>query len=160
MHSSCFIECCHETNFVQSVEKVWNRDASFGSTIPLVKNTVQVGSGSVLSSQDSSKVHNVLFIDSVTEVKRLIGLVFLPFSDFGFQTLSRPNGDTLRKTTALVRVSDNIALAGLICHLGSSARVVTSEHFVSPLGILQVLGLCVGHENWIFLLFALSVIEF
>jgi len=102
----------------------------------------------------------VLFIDSVTEVERLIGLLFLPFSDFGFQTLSRSNGNTLRKTSALVGVSDNIALAGLESHLGSGARVVSSKHLVGPLGIFQVLGLCVGHEHWIFLLFALSVIEF
>lgn len=102
----------------------------------------------------------MLFVDSVLKVERLVRLVLLSALDLGLKALSWANCDTFRETSALVGVRSDIALARLVSHLGSGARVVTREDLVGPLGLFELLRLDVGHQHRRLLLLALGVIKF
>ena len=139
--------------------QVVHADAALVLPVPLVENAVQVRTRSVLPTQGSPDIHHVLLIDRFLESKWLIRSILLSFEDGLFKPLGRPITSRHGKSSTLIRVHSDVALIGLIHHLGCGACVVSSEDLVGPLSVFQLSRFLVSDEDWSLRCLPLSVIE-
>ena len=73
-----------QTNFVKSVEEIIYTDAALRAAVPLLEDSMQIGSRGVFATQCSPDIHNSLFIDGFLKGQRLIRSLLLPPPDCFF----------------------------------------------------------------------------
>ena len=159
MQGGGLVQRRRDSDLVQAVVQVLDADAALVATVPLIENAVQVGARGVLAAKGPPDVHDMLLVDRFLQSKRLVGSFLLSAADTFLDALVWQHSHRLGHSPAFVGVGGDVSLVGLLGKLGCGAGVVASEDLVCPLGVLELLGLLVGHQHRRFRLLALSVIE-
>ena len=160
MQRGCLVQSCGKADLVQTIEEVLDADAALVAAIPLIEDAMKVGARGILATESTPDVHNMLLVDGFFKSEGLVCGLLLAAQYVSFESLSWANDDAFGKTAYLVGIGSLISLASIVGKLGSSLSVVASEDLVGPLGILKLLSLPVGDEDWGLGSLALSVIEF
>ena len=134
-----------------------NGDATLSTTVPLGKYTMKVRARCILSSKSTSDIHHSLLVNGLLESERLVSEILLSLSDLLFESLSRAIGNAI--TSSLDWICGHVALACFVSHLGSRVGIVSSKDLVSPLGLLELLGLFISDKDRSLRFLTLSVIK-
>ena len=156
MQSNGFVVGCFYAYFVQAVEQIVSINGTLVVTVPLSKNTMQVGAGCVLSSQSTSNIFDLLLVNLTSKtVSQIFSLLRLHSLSETLLNCQLGSLDCL----ILLWVRSVVALAGIHAESSGYFIVVTSVNLIGPLFTLKLLSAFVCNQHRSLWLLTMSVVE-
>lgn len=157
MQGSCLVERCGDSDLVQTKKEVFDGQVALVILVPLVKDALKVCARGILAAEGSSDVLKMLWVHCVSQsvLSSFLGEQVGQLREFVFHSITNSGLEISRLIFGHILVP----LACISSDLGCNRYIVSSEHLVSPLFLLEFFSARIRHKHRGFRFLALSVIE-